>query len=265
MTKRSHFVVAAVLMCACLGLASCANPYQKPAQVDEITEVKQEREPELPAIVVATPDPKNLPAETALSEEELAAYGEDACFGVLKISDALFARMNGKTYSAQCTVPRDELRYVRVLHVNAEGETLTGEMVVNAAIADEVCEIFRELYDARYPIERMRLADDYNAVDEASMEDNNSSAFCYRPIEGTNRPSKHALGMAIDINTLYNPYYRYSDGEVLPVTGAPYLDRSQSFPYKIEEGDLCYRLFTERGYTWGGHWSSVKDYQHFEK
>lgn len=246
---------------SCLALSGCAQSNQAQEQAAEPEEPVQA----IPQIVLDTPDPVDLPAETVLSAEELEAYGEDACFGVLEISDELFARMQGRTYKAGCTVSRDDLRYVRVLHANAQGETLTGELVVNKAIADEVCEIFRELYDARYPIERMRLADDYDADDEASMEDNNSSAFNYRPIEGTNRPSKHALGMAIDINTLYNPYYRYSDGSVLPVTGAPYLNRSQDFPYKIEVGDLCYQLFTERGYTWGGHWNSVKDYQHFEK
>lgn len=253
-------LVAGVAL-ALLGAVGCASPNPAPQPSSAAPEPVQE----LPQVVIDTPDPMDLPAETLLTEEELEAYGEDACFGVLEISDELFSRMYGKTYKAECTVPRDDLRYVRVLHANAEGETLTGELVVNKAIADEICEIFRELYDARYPIERMRLADDYDAVDELSMEDNNSSAFNYRPIEGTNRPSKHALGMAIDINMLYNPYYCYADGSVLPVTGAPYLDRSQVFPYTIEVGDLCYRLFTERGYTWGGHWNSVKDYQHFEK
>lgn len=261
MMRRVGYLIEASLVVALLMLGGCASSNQTQGQ----SSASIDAVPEVPQLVLDTPVPTDLPAETALSDEELEAYGENACFGVFEISDELFARMYGKTYKAECTVSPDDLRYVRVLHANAEGETLTGELVVNKAIADEVCEIFRELYDARYPIERMRLADDYNAEDEASMEDNNSSSFNYRPIEGTNRPSKHALGMAIDINTLYNPYYRYSDGEVLPVTGAPYLDRSQNFPYKIEVGDLCYRLFTERGYTWGGHWNSVKDYQHFEK
>lgn len=259
--RRLSLILAAGALCAGLLLSACAQPdraYEGSVDADEVEQT-------ISQLVLDTPDPKDLPAETVLSQEELDAYGEDACFGVLEISDELFARMYGKTYTDDCTVSRDDLRYVRVLHANAQGEILTGEMVVNAAIADEISEIFRELFDARYPIERMRLADDYNAIDEASMEDNNSSGFCYRPIEGTNRPSKHALGMAVDVNTLYNPYYRYADGEVLPVTGAPYLDRSQDFPYKIVPGDLCHRLFTERGYTWGGSWGSVKDYQHFEK
>lgn len=256
--------------CLCVAMMACASGCASQDALEDLTQMEEAQEsspaaPAMPQLVVDTPNPLDLPAETVLGEEELAAYGEDACFAVLEISDELFERMSGKTYKAGCTVSRDDLRYVRVLHANAAGEVLTGELVVNVAIADEMCEIFRELYDARYPIERIRLADDYDGVDEASMEDNNSSAFNFRPIEGSGSPSRHGVGMAVDINTLYNPYYRFSDGTVLPVTGAPYLDRSQEFPYKIAVGDLCYRLFTEHGYTWGGHWNSVKDYQHFEK
>ena len=32
----------------------------------------------------------------------------------------------------------------------------------------------------------------------------------------------------------------------------------------IDEQDLCYQLFTEAGFEWGGSWTSRKDYQHFE-
>ena len=55
------------------------------------------------------------------------------------------------------------------------------------------------------------------------------------------------------------------DGEriVEPVTGEPYLDREASFDYKIEKGDLCYNLFIEHGFEWGGEWPDRKDYQHF--
>ena len=72
--------------------------------------------------------------------------------------------------------------------------------------------------------------------------------------------------MAVDINTLYNPYVKETkDGRILePATAGEYVDRTKSFPYKIEKGDLCYRLFIERGFEWGGEWKSLKDYQHYE-
>ncbi len=189
-------------------------------------------------------------------------------FSIQEISDSVFARMQGKSFPAHCTVKRSDLRYLQVLHVDAEGETHRGEMVCNKAIAEDLLEIFQELYRQRYPIERMRLIDDYDADDEQSMRDNNSSSFCYRVVEGSTKLSKHAQGMAVDVNTLYNPCVRKrKDGTVLvqPSTAKRYTNRSRKFPYKIVEGDLMFRLFTERGFQWGGHWKSLKDYQHFEK
>ena len=210
-------------------------------------------------------DPSTLPAETVLTAEDLElAGGADAFFWVQEIGDVIFARMEGRSYPADCTVPLDQLRYVRVLHVDADGRTKVGELVVNAAITADVLEIFRGLYDGGYPIERMRLVDDYGADDELSMEDNNTSSFCFRIIMGTDRLSQHAYGLAIDVNTFYNPYYIVSSGYVAPQGSEPYVDRSVESPYRIDRGDLCYQLFTERGFSWGGDWSDPKDYQHFE-
>ena len=141
-----------------------------------------------------------------------------------------------------------------------------GEMIVNYHIAGDVLDIFRQLYAAGYPIGRIRLVDEYDADDELSMEDNNTSSFNFRFISHTTRVSKHGLGLAVDINTLYNPYTKIVDGVriVEPVTGEPYLDREADFPCRIDHDDLCYRLFTERGFEWGGDWEDRKDYQHFE-
>ncbi|MCR4958315.1 MAG: M15 family metallopeptidase [Prevotella sp.] len=198
----------------------------------------------------------------------LPACAQDSGFSIDTISDALFQRMQGRSFPANCSTPRSDLRHLRVLHRNAEDSVLHGEMVCNKAIAEDLLDIFRRLYDAHYPIEHIRLIDDYEADDELSMRDNNSSSFCFRVVPGTTKLSKHARGMAVDINTRYNPYVRRSrDGRQLvsPDNSHPYVDRSKTFPYKIEEGDLCYRLFIEHGFTWGGHWRTMKDYQHFEK
>ena len=196
----------------------------------------------------------------------LAATSDDA-FYAIPIPDEIFAKMQGKSYKDDCTIPRDNLRYIHVLHKNIEGETLEGEMVCSKLIAEDLLEIFRELYEQSYPIEKMRLIDEYDANDELSMTDNNSSCFNYRTISHTNKISKHGLGVAVDINTLYNPYTKVVDGEriIEPAAGAPYLDRDADFPYKIERGDLCYNLFISHGFEWGGDWPDRKDYQHFEK
>lgn len=187
-------------------------------------------------------------------------------FYITPITDELFERIDGKSFKADCTLPRDDLRYLHVLHVDLDGETHEGEMIVNFHIAQDVLDILQALYKAGYPIEKIRLVDEYGADDELSMEDNNSSSFNFRFISHTTRVSKHGLGLAVDINTLYNPYTKIVDGErvIEPVTAEAYLDRDADFPYKIEKGDLCYNLFIERGFEWGGEWEDRKDYQHFE-
>ena len=194
-----------------------------------------------------------------------AAQTEDP-FYILPISDEIFARIYGKSFKEDCTLPREDLRYLHVLHVDLNGETREGEMIVNYHIAEDVLDILRQLYEAKYPIEKIRLVDEYDADDELSMEDNNSSSFNFRFISHTTRVSKHGLGLAVDINTLYNPYTKIVDGVriVEPITGEPYLDRDADFPCKIDHGDLCYRLFIEHGFEWGGDWEDRKDYQHFE-
>ena len=72
--------------------------------------------------------------------------------------------------------------------------------------------------------------------------------------------------MAVDINTRYNPYIKKVNGKlsIEPANGAEYMDRTKDFPYKIDENDLCYKLFIEHGFEWGGSWKDEKDYQHFE-
>ncbi len=162
----------------------------------------------------------------------------------------------------------DDLRYVHILHYDFNGDPIEGELICNEAIAQDMVEIFYELYRNEYRIEKVKLIDEYDGNDTTSMEDNNTSCFNYRVVENTSSLSKHALGLAIDINPLYNPYITYNkDGtsNVSPVAAMDYADRNKDFPYKIDEDDLCYKLFVEHGFTWGGNWNSCKDYQHFQK
>ena len=182
------------------------------------------------------------------------------------IDDALKVRMTNKSYKPEADFSLEELVYVEVLHYDFKGQVKTGELVVNRCIADNVLSIFTELFDAKYPIEKLRLIDNYDADDDLSMADNNSSAFNYRTIAGTNQLSNHAMGMAIDINPLYNPYIQVRDGQtnIYPKNGLIYTDRSLENPYYIRKNDTCYNCFIKHGFTWGGDWNPSKDYQHFE-
>lgn len=195
-------------------------------------------------------------------------------FEVTAVPDSIFALMQGRSYGKGCTVARSELRYLRCLHVDAEGRTHHGEMVLNKRIATTVLDILRKLYEAHYPIERMRLVDYYGANDEKSMTANNSSGFNFRFISGTRKVSKHGMGLAVDINPLYNPCVKkrtttkngakvtYTVTE--PAAGKRYADRTKTYDYTIRRGDLCHKLFKEAGFRWGGDWTHSKDYQHFE-
>lgn len=187
-------------------------------------------------------------------------------FCISEIDDKIFSRIAGRSYKVSCPLPLGELRYLEVLHKNLAGETLRGEMICHKKIAVEVLDIFERLFAASYPIEKVRLIDEYAADDESSMQDNNSSCFNFRKVSFTNRISRHGYGLAVDINPRYNPYIKTVDGQkiIAPENGAAYEDRAQSFPYKITAEDLCCRLFKERGFLWGGDcWDDEKDYQHF--
>ena len=227
--------------------ASSAVPSAPPAAETEKPSAMLSKETTLP------------PEETAMTISDYDSY-----FSISKITDTIFARMQGRSYPEDCSLDLAALRYLTVAYVNFDGEIFQGELVVNAKIAEDVISIFKELFEEKYPIEKISLIDEYDADDDRSMAANNSSAFCYRVISGTDRLSNHSFGLAIDINPLYNPYIK-SNGKVLPEEAEAFADRTLSNPYYISPEDSCVRIFKKYGFTWGGDWKNSKDYQHFEK
>lgn len=219
----------------------------------------------------------NADVEKAMEQVDLAATTSETTaldrtiyhdgFSYEPLNDDLKKRITGISYQENPDISYEELRYVRVLYIDFDGKECSGELICNETIAQDLVEIFYELHQAEYPIEKICLIDEYGGNDEASMEDNNSSCFNYRVVAGTKRLSKHALGLAIDINPLYNPYITYS-GETMniaPANAAVYADRDAAYIAKITHDDLAFQLFTEHGFTWGGDWKNSKDYQHFQK
>ena len=200
-------------------------------------------------------------AETAGGEAVEASF--EPVFEALPIPPAVEARMRGVSYPEDAEIKMDDLRYLKLSYFDFDGSPQVGEMVCNKAIAGDLVEIFRELYEARYPIRSIRLIDDFGGDDEASMAADNTSCFNYRRKTGMRELSKHARGLAVDINPFENPYVRPS--RVRPAGAKAFADRTRDFPHKIDKEDLCYRLFRAHGFSWGGTWRSVQDYQHFEK
>lgn len=267
MKKRSKMYM--ILLIGSLVLAACSSKDTNETKPQEATTEAAVKETEVSTeetTEAATEEATEASTEDGSESITAEEKSDEDEFYITEITDGIFERIKGKSFKDDCTLPREDLRYLHVLHKDIDGQVHEGEMIVNRHIAEDVLDILHELYDKDYPIEKIRLVDEYGADDELSMEDNNSSSFNFRFISHTKRVSKHGLGLAVDINTLYNPYTKVVDGEriIEPVTGGPYLNRDEKFDYKIEKGDLCYNLFIDHGFEWGGEWTDRKDYQHFE-
>jgi poly-gamma-glutamate synthesis protein (capsule biosynthesis protein) len=170
------------------------------------------------------------------------------------------------SHRAGCPVPLSDLRYLRLPYVGFDGEVRRGEMVVAARHAEDVVQVFEQLFEARFPIRRMVLVDEYGGDDDRSMAANNTSAYNCRPVAGTDRWSEHAYGGAIDINPVQNPYVTGSS--YVPEEGAAYVDVARGPGARPEPGvivadGVVVRAFDRIGWEWGGTWTSSKDYQHF--
>ena len=205
---------------------------------------------------------KNTGSDTATT----ATVYKDG-FSYQELPQDIIDKITGVSYVENDNISLDELSYLNLLYIDFDGNTQNGELICNEKIAEDILEIFYELYESGYQIESIKLIDEFGGDDTASMLANNTSCFNYRVVEGSSKLSKHAYGLAIDLNPFYNPYITYNkDGsqKISPAGSEAYADRSTSFPYKIDENDLAYKLFTEHGFKWGGNWNSVKDYQHFE-
>ncbi len=170
----------------------------------------------------------------------------------------------GASWHPGCPVGPEQLRRVEVDYEGFDGQPHRGELIVHRDLADEVIAVFGKLRRLHFPIAKMQPAQRYpGAADELSMEDDNTSAFNCRGIPGSQRWSQHAYGRAIDVNPLLNPSV-HQDGRIEPSTSGRYLDRHRDDPGLLHDGDAGVLAFTDRGWTWGGHWHNPKDYQHFE-
>ncbi len=192
-----------------------------------------------------------------------------AGFTYQKLPVRIRKKITGVSYRKNPHIRYKDLRYVRVRYYDFSGEVQDGELIVNRKIAKKTVKIFYELYQMKYPIERMELVDEYGADDEKSMRANNTSAFNYRTVAGTGKLSKHAMGMAIDINPRINPYINRK-GILMPANARGYRCRNvkkckeKYADYMIQPNSKITKIFKKYGFTWGGDWRHSKDYQHFQ-
>ena len=302
--KPFGFLLIMILLCSVMvrvlsGSETLSDYAKANPEIAYATPEKQPTPAKAPA-EVNTPIPTEVPSEAPGAAKDFIPLTEETAdsthyadgFFYQPLTDAVISKITGISYpvaesiapalaitannivsddaAANLGISYDDLCYMQVLHYDFNGDIQTGELICNRKIADDFMEIFHELYVNAYQIEKIRLVDEYGGDDTASMLDNNTSCFNYRVVDGTSSLSKHAIGCAIDINPFYNPYVVFNkngSGEtyISPEGSEIYVDRSQSFPHKISENDLCYKLFKEHGFVWGGDWNSCKDYQHFQK
>jgi poly-gamma-glutamate synthesis protein (capsule biosynthesis protein) len=175
-------------------------------------------------------------------------------------------RMTGSSHDpARCPVELTDLRLLTMRYVGFDGRAHTGQMVVHHRHARGLVGVFRELYEARFPIRRMQLIDAYGGDDNRSMAADNSSAYNCRTVAGTSTFSDHAYGAAVDINPVENPYVTANG--VLPAAGRRFVDVDRSRDAETARGvivadDVAVRAFARIGWKWGGVWNEP-DYQHF--
>ena len=148
----------------------------------------------------------------------------------------------------ECPVTLEELSYVTMSHFGFDQSFHTGEMIVNAAVAEQVVEIFRRLHEARFPIEQMRVITKEEIDAHPTGDWNDTTSFVCRPAVNSSSWSQHAYGTGIDINPFHNPYLK---GDlVLPELASAYVDRDNVRVGMIVPGDVATKGFAEIG--WGG-------------
>ncbi|MBN1381656.1 MAG: M15 family metallopeptidase [Deltaproteobacteria bacterium] len=161
------------------------------------------------------------------------------------------------------TAPNDVINALCLMDVyyfSFDGRLHQGQLVINEWVRKDIDAVFSMIEKSRFPIAKVVPIVQYNWSDDASMADNNTSAFNYRFIAGTQNLSSHALGMAVDMNPRQNPLM-YAEDDVAP-PGAVY---NCSTAGSLKESHPVVCEFLRRGWQWGGLFKDVKDYQHFEK
>ncbi|HEX9696143.1 MAG TPA: M15 family metallopeptidase [Actinomycetota bacterium] len=206
-----------------------------------------------------SPDRQTAPAP----EAPFAADVADPVFdGTAQAIDAAALASMGTSWRPGCPVARHDLRVLRMPHWGFDGTVQRGEMIVHESQAHNVLAAFAAIFDARFPIATMVIANGYIGDDPARAQQNATSAFNCRKAVGSAALSQHAYGLAVDINPVQNPRISTTGG-IIPPGGEAYTDRTLDRPGMIQAGDAVVKAFEAIGWTWGGTYRRSKDYHHF--
>lgn len=188
------------------------------------------------------------------------AGGTTFTWAVVAVPDDVAAR---STWHAGCPVTLDDLRHVTVTFWGFDDRAYVGELLVHHTVADDSVAVFRAMYDARFPLEEMRIVSPEELDAPPTGDGNNTTAFVCRSTVQSSRWSEHAFGLAVDVNPFHNPYVR--GDAVVPELAAAYADRDDVRPGMILPDDVTTRAFASIGWGWGGDWQSVTDPMHFSQ
>ena len=186
-----------------------------------------------------------------------------------EIDESYAKTMQGLSYKEECPISLSDLRIVNIKYLGFDDDIHFGDLIVHKDVAVEVFKIFEELFEIKYPIEKILPIEKYKADDFESIEDNNTSAFNCRKAEASNNYSKHSFGKAIDINPIQNPYI-YKDGTSSHKKSKEFINRilkndtAQNKAMLLANSKVVL-IFKKYGWKWGGDWKNIKDYQHFQK
>jgi hypothetical protein len=171
------------------------------------------------------------------------------------------------TWSAGCPLGKDDLSWIRLTFWGFDDARHTGELLVNAGAADDLVQVFRQLYAEHFPIEEMRITTAPEQTAPPTGDGNDTGSFNCRATRGATVFSQHAYGLAVDVNPFQNPYHKGVPPAriVLPELASSYLDRSWHRPGMITPEGPVVRAFAAIGWTWGGTWRTLQDLQHFSR
>ena len=151
----------------------------------------------------------------------------------------------------------DQLELFEVVYLSTDGKIHRGQILSNKKIAENIRTIFRFMLEKEFVIEKAIPIVRYSWSDSLSMDDNNSYSFCYRDITY----SKHATGMAIDINPRFNPLRWKTENRPNQPKGAV-LDTTVNGT--LYPGHPVVDEFRRLGFRWGHSFTKFYDDHHFE-
>lgn len=151
------------------------------------------------------------------------------------------------------------LDLIAVRYYSTDGKIHQGQLLTNKKISAKLNALFQKMLEQHFPIAKVIPIVKYHWNDNASMADNNSYSFCYRNVSY----SKHAKGLAVDINPYFNPVrwkepYTYRQDKPL---GAVY---NPDVPGTFAPTSSIVIAFREAGFRWGHTFTRNYDDHHFE-